>query len=976
MKGRLLNAASQKLLSYSIKELTLLLVKLVLLGFSLLVITYVLTHRISAYYQQIISDHALPMTALQRDLSNSLVDYALIQDEIIQSKTPSNHKPSINTQALKTEKILNNFHQFVMDDNALIKPKEMLDIGHTALVASIIKMDDLHTSRQQLKTNLQEYKYDIQSLLESMIISREKLSGILALASIQKKISSEFLTKKLLQADLKLGINISKLSTNVSLLMHVENSDQLNNLNLNQLTQNIKETRKSLSEISLLSTPEASLKRVMFAAKDISSVLKKIELKFAKHSYLPFLIQEKFAIDADLEQESLRFKETLSEIENYLKTISGISNQKVSTAITNNETVSLISTVLFIVLSFVFISFLVVVITAIARQINSPIERLNQTMRRLTHGDLSARLEVNESVSDEFANLWVDFNHFAEENQKTIIQQEVIFDNADIGIAWLKDRKCLQVNKKILDIFGYQDHEIYQKDIGFLYCHYRDYQEVGDIGYKTLNAAETFIGEYEMRRKDGSHFWCRITGKSIGSNNEKNSIWLFDDVSETKSAEEKLYRLANFDSLTQLANRSLFSFHLDEAITRSHLESKQFALLFIDIDRFKHINDSLGHEAGDLVLSEVSNRMKSVLHHSDILARLGGDEFTILLDNISSTSEAEGVARKILHELGKPIIYKQKEVYTGCSIGISRFPVNGIVKSDLLSCADAAMYHAKKSGRNRYSFYSEAIGESNTKYMQLSQDLKKAVKHNEFELHYQPKIDMRTRQIIGAEALIRWNKPGEGLISPFKFIHVLEEIGLMAQVGEWIITEACNTIKIWLDNGFDPGKIAINLSERQFGDNLLLNSVTNVLQSSGIPANNIEFEITESLMMRDSEITMQTLRGIKNLGIAIAMDDFGTGYSSLAYLKKFPIDILKIDRAFVKDITDDPDDEAIVEAIIAMAKQLKLTTVAEGIETEEQYQFLYERGCEIGQGYLFSKPITAEKMFELHHKKQPIISCH
>ena len=963
-----IHRVSHRLHAYSIKELTFLVVKLVMLGFALLLATYIVTNKVTSHYQNIVSDEVLPMTVLERDFGRSLVDYALMQDEILQRRGLGDHKLLITTLVSKTNEILTDLHAFVISDEELFNIKKMLDKNHALLAKNIIKIDILHRSKVQLNKGLGIFKKGIQLTLANMIVLREKLSGKVALIAAKSRGQKTVLTNDLVQADLVLGMKMSELATNVSVLMYVDNIDQFNDLNINQLSQNLKEVSKALKVLQQLTKSSDSLATIQTISKQISSTLRVVRFKLLGSTSLEPIIKETFSVEASLEKSSLNLKKTLSLIEADMKQMSEISNNNVALMLVKNERIAWISTVVFVSLSLLFVSILVIVISAIGRQINDPIELLNNTMRRLTHGDLSARLAVDDSVSAEFSELWVDFNIFAEANQKAIQQQEVIFDNADIGIAWLKGRKYQQVNKKILDIFGYQDSEILKRDIGFVYCHKHDYVEVGTKGYEALKRGETFIGEYEMMKADGSHFWCKLTGKSIDNEGEDSSIWLFEDVSKRKSAEEKLYQLANFDSLTQLANRSLFSFYLDEAIVKSKRQGKQFALLFVDLDRFKHINDSLGHEAGDLVLSEVSTRMKSVLRESDIIARLGGDEFTVILDDVSNILVVEVVARKILDELSKAIIYKEKEVYTGCSIGISRFPEDGFVRSELLSCADSAMYHAKQTGRNRYSFYSEDIGESSNKYIQLSQDLKRAVERNEFELYYQPKVDMQTREIVGAEALIRWSKPGQGLVPPSEFIPVLEEMGLMVEVGEWVIFEACQAVKTWMELGYNPGKIAVNLSERQFGSDSLLDSTARALKESGIPSSKIEFEITESLMMSDSELTMKILNGIKGFGIDIAMDDFGTGYSSLAYLKIFPIDILKIDRVFVRDITEDPNDAAIVDAIIAMAKQLKLTTVAEGIETEEQYEFLCARGCEIGQGYLFSKPVSFDEMLALYAK--------
>ena len=962
-KTKFIQNINNKLYLYSIKELTTLVVKLVILGFFLLLATYIITSKVTSYHQNKLSKEILPMTSSESDFGKRLVEYALIRDEILQNKKLTDQYESLNTLINETQEVLIYWHKFVVNDNKLLANKKIIDKRYDVLAYNIFNINELQNIKIKLNEKLQLFKKDIQLKLNNLIILKENLSGKVALMAVKSKGDKAELINKLFQVDLILGMKISEFATNLSLLLYVDTIEQFDDININQLTQNLKEVNKAIYTLQNITSSNQYFNKLEDLAENIKITIRKI-----KHSSIAPIIKETFEVETKLVEDSAKLKEELTLIYRNLKTISEVSNNKVGLAVEKIEHMTWVSTIVFVSLSLFFVSIFVVIILVIARKINHPIDLLNNTMRRLTHGDLSARLDIDDSISEEFSDLWIDFNIFAKNNQQTIQQQKIIFDNADIGIGWLKHGKYLKVNKKMLNIFGYTEKQILGQNSSRLYRYKADFIEVGRNGYEALGSGETFSAEYEMMRADGTFFWGKIIGRSIDNEGQKNSIWLFEDISKRKLADEKLYQLANFDSLTQLANRSLFNIYLDEAIVKAKGNNKKFALLFVDLDRFKHINDSLGHEAGDVVLSEVSMRMKSVLRESDILARLGGDEFTVILDDISDIHSVEAVAQKILDKLNHGINYKGKEVYTGCSIGISRYPENGNVRSELLSCADSAMYFSKKSGRNRFSFYSDDLRESTNNYVQLSQDLKRAVENNEFELHYQPKIDMQTREVIGSEALLRWRKPNEGLISPIDFIPVLEDMGLMVQVGEWVIFETCRAVKIWIDQGYEPGKVAINLSERQFGNNALLACFEQALKETGVPANKIEVEITESLMMSDSDLTMRILNGINELGIDIAMDDFGTGYSSLAYLKVFPIHILKIDRVFVRDITEDPNDAVIVEAIIAMAQQLKLTTVAEGIETEEQYEFLKARGCEIGQGYLFGKPVSFDEMLNQYKK--------
>lgn len=609
-----------------------------------------------------------------------------------------------------------------------------------------------------------------------------------------------------------------------------------------------------------------------------------------------------------------------------------------------------------------FIVFFAIFLILIYRRVYYPIRELNKTASRLKRGDLTARLPKKDVLPPEYNKIWENFNAFAKNSETTIQELQLIFDNADIGITWVKDRHYLTVNNKLLDIFGYSREEFIGKSTRLAYCNDEDFERVAE-GYELLSKGKTFSIEILMPKKDGSTFWCNLTGRSTGSSDD-SSVWLFEDISKRKVVEEKLYTMANYDSLTSLANRNLFNIYLKDEIAKSHRQKRSFAIMFVDLDRFKQVNDSLGHDAGDEVLRQVALRMKNVLRESDIVARLSGDEFTIIIGDVSDTEGLVTVANNLLNELAKVFKYGDSEVYIGASIGISRYPSDSKTLSDLMSFADSAMYVAKNSGRNTFRFYSEHIGGNAEKFTALSQGLHKAVERDEFELHYQTKVKMETQEVIGCEALIRWNKPNQGLVSPFEFISVLEESGLMVQVGEWVIFEACRAIKKWEEVGVNVGKVAINLSGRQFGSGSLLRTVKQALEETGVLPEQLEFEITESLMMDDASQVVEILNSIQKLGIHIAIDDFGTGYSSLAYLKKFPIDILKIDRAFIKDITEDEDSAAIVDAIIAMAKQLNLKTVAEGIETKEQYALLANKGCEVGQGYLFSKPVSFDEMIK------------
>jgi diguanylate cyclase (GGDEF)-like protein/PAS domain S-box-containing protein len=432
-----------------------------------------------------------------------------------------------------------------------------------------------------------------------------------------------------------------------------------------------------------------------------------------------------------------------------------------------------------------------------------------------------------------------------------------------------------------------------------------------------------------------------------------------------KQAEERIRHLAHYDELTGLANRSMFSQHLSNAIAKARRNGTQLAVLFIDLDRFKNINDTLGHGAGDSVLKEVAERLHGCLRESDTVGRLGGDEFVVLLEEMPQSMHSAEVAQKILAAIARPFALDLQEFHLTASIGISTYPADSEDRQGLLKNADVAMYRAKELGKNNFQFYSAQMNIHNLEHLALESSLRRALERNEFVLHYQPKIDIRSGRIIGMEALVRWQHPTRGLIPPKQFIPLAEETGLIVPIGEWVLRTACAQNKSWQEQGLPPLRIAVNLSARQFNHENLLQDVARVLNETGLDAAFLELEITESMVMHDPEHAIELLKKMKTMGISISIDDFGTGYSSLSYLKRFPIDSLKIDRSFIKDLPLDGDDAAITQAIIAMAHGLKLKVTAEGAETSEQLSFLSTHKCDEMQGFYFSKPLPEHEFFLL-----------
>jgi diguanylate cyclase (GGDEF)-like protein len=437
---------------------------------------------------------------------------------------------------------------------------------------------------------------------------------------------------------------------------------------------------------------------------------------------------------------------------------------------------------------------------------------------------------------------------------------------------------------------------------------------------------------------------------------------------ERKLSEERLAFLAHHDQLTGLGNRSLFRERLGRAISKARRTGCRMAVLFLDLDRFKTVNDSLGHDVGDMLLEGVAERLLACLRDLDTVARLGGDEFAILLEEVSRERDAPTVAQRILDALSSPFDFNGHEIVVSGSIGVSFFPDNGDSMGQLLRAADSALYRAKESGRNAYQFFNKETHSRVVERMRLESELRRALERREFTVFYQPKLDLKAGHMSGFEALIRWQHNEMGMVSPGQFIPLLEDTGLIIDVGAWILETAARQLREWQANGFSDLSVAVNLSARQFEDGRLVETVKTALSESGLASRHLELEITESILMVDTQRTVQVLEELRKLGVKIAIDDFGTGYSSLAYLKRFPIDSLKIDRSFVQDITEDPEDACIANAIIGLAHNLGLTVVAEGVETSEQLEMLRE--CDGMQGFLYSKPRSvsdlSKHLHELH----------
>ncbi|MBK1718212.1 EAL domain-containing protein [Thiocystis violacea] len=475
-------------------------------------------------------------------------------------------------------------------------------------------------------------------------------------------------------------------------------------------------------------------------------------------------------------------------------------------------------------------------------------------------------------------------------------------------------------------------------------------------------------GEIWNRRKNGEIFpaWLTISTVRNERGEVTNYVGVLSDISQVKQSEARLEHLAHYDPLTDLPNRLLLNSRLEHAIHRARRNRDKVAVLFIDLDRFKHVNDSLGHPVGDELLQAVARRLDERMRSEDTLARLGGDEFVVVLESIEHSSEAGAVAKLIIELMEQPFLLPgQREIYLGASIGISLYPDNGDDTTQLLRNADTAMYQSKAQGRNTYRYYTEALTLAANARLSMESKLRRALEREEFILHYQPQVAMSDNRILGVEALVRWQDPEEGLIPPDRFIPLAEETGLIAPLGAWVLRQACRQMRAWLDMGQPPMTLAVNLSTQQFLQRDLAEQVEACLREFDLPSECLDLELTESMIMHHDTNGVGILNRLRELGVTLSIDDFGTGYSSLTYLKRLPIHKLKIDKSFVQGIPDDRNDAEIAATVIAMARNLKLQVLAEGVETSAQCDFLRAAGCDVYQGFLFSRAIPADAISRL-----------
>lgn len=579
-------------------------------------------------------------------------------------------------------------------------------------------------------------------------------------------------------------------------------------------------------------------------------------------------------------------------------------------------------------------------------------------MSRLALKEANEQLE--ERVKIRTRELQEAKDHL-QENEERLRLAASVFKHSLEGVVITDPHGIIvDVNRAFSDILGYCAEEAIGKNPRFWIFGSHDKDFFKNM-WRSLSETGQWRGEFWSRRKDGSIFPVWLNVNNVRNNNGQvtHYIGLFSDITNIKQSQEKLDHLAHHDPLTDLPNRLLLLERLTHAISRAERQKIHLAVIFFDLDRFKQINDNLGHSHGDLLLQLVSKRLSQTIRSDDTLARIGGDEFILLLEGVKKTEAVAHTAQKMLLLFEKTFNLEGHEVTISASLGVAIYPEDGNDPTSLLRNADAAMYRAKKTGRNNYQFYTQDVTQNTLRRLAMENSLRGALDRNELYLLYQPQVDMRSKRVVGVECLLRWQSEKFGLVYPTQFIPIAEESGLIHGIGKWVLNEVCWRGKQWLDDGYDIGRVSVNISKIQLNRGNLLEEVTQALKHSVLPPEFLELEVTEDFIMEDPEYAISQLSSLHDIGVVLSIDDFGAGYSSLSHLKRLPVDRLKIDRSFVRDISETANNMLIIDAVIAIGRSMAVSVIAEGVETAGQAEFLTTHGCIEGQGYLFSKPVIS-----------------
>ena len=586
------------------------------------------------------------------------------------------------------------------------------------------------------------------------------------------------------------------------------------------------------------------------------------------------------------------------------------------------------------------------------------LSELNRALERMVDERTAALASTNRALEEEIVE--------HREAQGSLRRAATAFENTSEGVIIAdSSERIVAVNRAFTEVTGYESGEVIGKTPRILQSGRHDRAFYAAM-WRSIRETGRWQGELWNRRKDGA-IYPELLNVSVvrdEAGGVTHYVGVFSDISAMKESEARFDHLAHYDALTDLPNRLLFRARVEHAVAQAHRRTRQLAVLIIGVDGFKHLNESLGHPAGDELLRRLASRLHGLTRESDTVARLGGDEYAILLEGVTDSESAGLVGRNMLEAIASPFEIEGREVFLTCSAGISLFPDDGADFTVLLRNAEVALHRAKSAGSNTYQFYTAEMTRRAYERFVIESDLRRAVQRREFVLHFQPQFSLGSGELTGVEALARWQHPERGLVAPDSFIPIAEETGLIESLGAWAVREACYQAVAWQAEGLPPIRVAVNLSARQIASSHLVEVVASALRESGLAADMLELEITEGFLMQHPEAARETLRELKNLGVTLAIDDFGTGYSSLSYLKLYPVDKLKIDKSFVRDIPFRPDDEAIARAIITLGHGLSLKIVAEGVETEAQAEFLRAHSCDEVQGYFYCRPMPAAELAE------------